>query len=253
MTREQRIIATFVELADTMVESFDVIDFLHRLTERCVQLLDCAEAGVLLADAAGVLRVMASSSERTDALEVLQSQNEEGPCFECFQRGRPVFSQDLQAEAERWPVFAPAALRRSFRSVHALPMRVRGETVGALNLFRADAGLIAAADEPLGQGMADIAAIALLQERAVRESKGVVAQLQDALSSRVVIEQAKGVLAERARIGVDGAFNRLRTHARNHNRRLSDVARSLITDQLDPAALTELTSEAPATSPPPQR
>jgi GAF domain-containing protein len=237
VTREQRIVATFVELADTMVEDFDVVEFLHRLSVRCVELLDCVEAGLLLADAAGALRVMASSSERADALDLLQSQNQEGPCFECYRRGRPVLSEDLEADAGRWPAFAPAAVQKRFRSVHAVPMRVRGQTVGALNLFRASPGRIAERDMPLAQGMADIAAIALLQERALRQSRDLVAQLQGALSSRVVIEQAKGVLAERAQIGVDAAFARLRTHAREHNRRLSDVARELIDGRLDAAVL----------------
>lgn len=239
MTREQRIVATFVELADTMVDDFDVVEFLHRLAEHCVELLDWSEAGLLLADVGGALRVMASSSERSDALDLLQSQNEEGPCFECYQRGQPVSSEDLGADADRWPIFAPAAVQTGFRSVQALPMRVRGETVGVLNLFRSEAGRIAERDMPLGQGMADIAAIALLQERSVRESRGVVEQLQGALSSRVVIEQAKGVLAERSHIGVDAAFARLRTHARDHNGRLSDVARDLINGRLDVAALAE--------------
>jgi transcriptional regulator with GAF, ATPase, and Fis domain len=238
MTREQRIVETFVELADTIVEDFDVVEFLHRLAGHCVELLDCAEAGLLLADATGALRVMASSSERSDALDLLQSQNEEGPCFECYTRGRPVFSDDLKAETGRWPRFAPAAVQTGFHSVQAVPMRVRGETVGALNLFRAGAGRIAERDALLGQGMADIAAIALLQERAVRESRGVVAQLQGALSSRVVIEQAKGIVGERLHIGVDGAFARLRTHARDHNRRLSDIARELVNGRLDAAALS---------------
>src|ERR1700723_1061038 len=174
VTREQRIVETFVELADTMVEDFDVVEFLHRLAERCVELLDCAEAGLLLADAAGVLRVMASSSERSDALDLLQSQNEEGPCFECYRRGTPVFSEDLAAEAGRWPTFAPLAVQVGFRSVQAIPMRVHRETVGALNLFRAGSGRLAEQDMPLGQGMADIAAIALLQERTVRQAHGVV-------------------------------------------------------------------------------
>lgn len=237
MTREQRIVQTFVELADTIVDEFDVIEFLHRLAERCAELLDCAEAGLLLADAAGVLRVMASSSERAEALELLQSQNEEGPCFECYHRGKPVLSEDLAADCGRWPTFAPAAIQTGFRSVHAIPMRVRGGTVGAMNLFRSEPGRIGEADLSLGQGMADIAAIGLLQERTVRESRGVIAELQGALNSRVVIEQAKGMLAESAGIGVDAAFARLRGYARNHNRRLSDVAHDLIEGRLEAVTL----------------
>lgn len=237
MTREHRIVETFVELADTMIAEFDVVEFLHRLADRCAELLDCAEAGILLADAAGALRVMASSSERAEALELLQSQNGEGPCFECYLRAAPVHSEDLQADRGRWPTFAPAAVGRGFISVQALPMRVRGQTVGAMNLFRGKVGRLAEPDLPLGQAMADIAAIALLQERTVRESRDVTSQLQGALNSRVVIEQAKGMLAERAGISVDSAFARLRGHARDQNRRLGDVAGELIDGRLDPAEL----------------
>lgn len=246
MSREQRVIETFVELADTMVDEFDVVEFLHRLAERCAELLDCAEAGLLLADAAGLLQVMASSSERSEALELLQFQRDEGPCVDCYRQGEPIFSEDLAADDERWPQFAPAAVGQGFRSVQALPMRVRGETIGAMNLFRAQSGRIAEPDQALGQGMADIAAIALLQERTVRESRGVIAGLQGALNSRVIIEQAKGILAERRQIDVDAAFVALRTHARAHNRRLGDVAADLIAGRLDPEAFT-----APQESPPP--
>jgi transcriptional regulator with GAF, ATPase, and Fis domain len=238
VTREQRIIETFVSLADTIVADFDAVEFLHGLAGHCVELLDCAEAGLLLADANGSLRVMASSSERVEALEVLQSQDEEGPCFECYHRGTPVFSEDLQADADRWPVFTPVALEKGFLSVQAIPMRVRGETIGALNLFRATTGRIAEQDLPLGQGMADIAAIALLHERTIRESRDVMQQLQGALSSRIVIEQAKSILAQHAQIGVDAAFSQLRTYARAHNRRLSDIAGELIDGNLDATALT---------------
>lgn len=241
MTREQRIVATFVELADTMVDDFDVVEFLHHLAERCVQLLDCAEAGLLLSDAGGALRVMASSSERADTLELLQSQSEEGPCFECFHRGQAIISDDLTADADRWPQFARAAVHAGFRSVQAVPMRVRGTTVGALNLFRTHPGRLDASDMPLAQGLADIAAISLLQERTLRETRAVVEQLEMALTSRVVIEQAKGIIAERARIRIDVAFARLRTYARAHNLRLSDVARELIDGRLDTSALEELT------------
>jgi GAF domain-containing protein len=243
VTREQRIVETFVELADTMVDDFDVVEFLHRLAERCVELLDCSEAGLLLADAAGRLRVMASSSERSDALDLLQLQNEEGPCFECFHRGEAVSTDDLEREHDRWPTFAAAAQNSGFSSVQALPMRVRGSTVGALNLFRAQAGAILDSDLPLAQGMADIAAVALLQERLVRESHGVTQQLQSALTSRVVIEQAKGVLAERAHVGVDAAFVHLRDYARNSNRRLSEIAAEVIDGRLDPYAVISEPSE----------
>ena len=243
MAREQQIIETFVELADTMVDEFDVIEFLHRLAERCAELLDCAEAGLLLADAAGMLRVMASSSERSEALELLQSQNEEGPCVECYRNGQPVHSENLAADEERWPKFAPAAIERGFRSVQALPMRVRGETVGAMNLFRSEPGTMAGPDLLLGQGMADIAAIALLQERTVRESRGVIASLQGALNSRVIIEQAKGMLSERLQIDVDEAYARLRAHARNHNRRFSDIAHDLLEGRLDANTLIDTTPD----------
>jgi GAF domain-containing protein len=237
MTREQRIVQTFVELADTMVDDFDVIEFLHRVSERCVELLDCDEAGVLLADAAGILRVMASSSERAHALELMQAQTDEGPCFECFARGEAVLSEDLGADQGRWPTFSPAAVERGFCSVHALPMRVRGETVGALNLFRIATGRLHDSDVPVGQGMADIAAVGLMQERSVRESRAVVQQLQGALTSRVVIEQAKGVLAERAQISLGAAFARLRAYARANNCKIGRVARDLLDGLLDPEEL----------------
>jgi GAF domain-containing protein len=179
----------------------------------------------------------------SDALELLQSQNDEGPCFECYHRATPVISEDLAAETERWPTFAPAAVLKGFLSVHAVPMRVRGETIGSLSLFRSQTGCIAEQDIPLGQGLADIAAAALMQERAARQTRDVVSHLQGALSSRVIIEQAKGVLAERAGIGVDAAFARLRAYARNHNRRLSDVAREITDGRLNAAGLTDALPE----------
>ncbi|HEX4109571.1 MAG TPA: GAF and ANTAR domain-containing protein [Solirubrobacteraceae bacterium] len=242
MTREERIVATFVELADAIVDDFDVVEFLHHLAERCVELLDCSEAGLLLADAAGALRVMASSSERADALDLLRAQAEEGPGFECHRRGTPVLSEDLLADHARWPAFTSVAVERGFRSVHAVPMRVRGEAAGALNLFRVVTGRIDERDLPLAQGMADLAAIALLQERAACESRHVVQQLQDALNSRVIIEQAKGILSERAHIGVDDAFARLRAYARRHNRRLGDIARDLVAGRLDASSVDASTS-----------
>ncbi len=239
-TREQTIVETFVEFADTLIADFDVVEFLHRVTVRCVELLDCVEAGVLVADATGALRVMASSSERTDALELLQAQNAEGPCYECYQQGRSVHSEDLAADAGRWPVFAPEATRAGFASMHAVPMRAHGKTIGAMNLFRSHSGRLAEPDVPVSQGMADVAAIGLLNERRARETYDTVGQLQRALQSRVVIEQAKGLLAERLQLSMDEAFTRMRGYAREHNTRLTHLAEELIDGRLDDDALLEI-------------
>jgi GAF domain-containing protein len=234
MSRERHIVETFVELADAMVGHLDAIDFLHRLCARAVELLDCDEAGVLLLDGDRRLRVMGSSSERAESIELLQSQIEEGPCPDCIARAASVSSQNLAEERDRWPSFARAAVASGFLSVRAVPMSVRGELIGALNLFRARAGQIAEDDRDLAKGMADIAAVALLQDRDLRHSESVSEQLQGALDSRVVIEQAKGILAERDHVDVETAFRRLREHARQHNLRLSEVARRIIDGDLGP-------------------
>ena len=219
---------TFVELTDTMVAGFDVIDFLHVLTDRSVQLLDVSAAGLLLADPRGELRVVAASSEAARLLELFQLQNDQGPCLDCFRTGRPVQAADLAAAEARWPRFAPAARQAGFGAVQALPMRLREQVIGALNLFRADTGALAAADIRVGQALADVATISLLHERSMRHSDTLNEQLQSALNSRVVIEQAKGKLAERLGVDMDQAFTLLRDRARTGNRRLSDLARAFV-------------------------
>jgi len=219
---------TFVELTDTMVAGFDVIDFLHVLTDRSVQLLDVSAAGLLLADPRGELRVVAASSEAARLLELFQLQSDQGPCLDCFRSGQPVQAADLAAEAERWPRFAPAALQAGFAAVQALPMRLREQVVGALNLFRAGHGAFLAADIRVGQAMADVATISLLHERSMRHSDTLNEQLQTALNSRVVIEQAKGKLAERLGLDMEQAFNLLRDSARARNLRLSELARDFV-------------------------
>jgi transcriptional regulator with GAF, ATPase, and Fis domain len=220
--------ATFVELTDTMVAGFDVIDFLHVLTDRSVQLLDVSAAGLLLADPRGELRVVGASSEAVRLLELFQLQNDQGPCLDCFRTGRPVAAADLAAEARRWPRFAPAAWQAGFAAVQALPMRLREQVIGALNLFRVGPGALAPADIRVGQALADVATISLLQERSMRHSDTLNEQLQGALNSRVVIEQAKGKLAERLGVDMDQAFSLLRASARTSNRRLSDLAQAFI-------------------------
>src|ERR1700719_4675201 len=219
---------TFVELTDTMVPGFDVIDFLHVLTDRSVQLLDVSAAGLLLADPRGELRVVAASSEAVRLLELFQLQNDQGPCLDCFRAGRPVAAADLAAEAQRWPRFAAAAQQAGFAAVQALPMRLRDQVIGALNLFRAVPGALDPADIRIGQALADVATISLLHERSMRHSDTLNEQLQTALNSRVIIEQAKGKLAERLGVDTDQAFSLLRDRARTSNRRLSDLARAVI-------------------------
>jgi transcriptional regulator with GAF, ATPase, and Fis domain len=219
---------TFVELADTMVVGFDVIEFLHVLTDRSARLLDAAAAGLLLADPRGELRVVAASSERARLLELFQIQTDQGPCLECFRSGEPVQANDLSAAAGRWPRFAAAAGEAGFAAVQALPMRLRSQTIGALNLFRASTGSFDPADTRIGQALADVATISLLNERSLRRSETLNEQLQTALNSRVTIEQAKGKLAERLGVDMDEAFELLRNYARASNRRLSELARAFV-------------------------
>jgi transcriptional regulator with GAF, ATPase, and Fis domain len=218
---------TFVELTDTMVADFDIIDFLHVLTSRSVELLDVSAAGLLLADPRGELRVVAASSEAARLLELFQLQNDQGPCLDCFRSGQPVGATDLSAD-QRWPRFAAAAGQAGFSAVQALPMRLRDQVIGALNLFRAAAGAFDADSVHIGQALADVATIGLLQERSMRRRDTLNEQLQTALNSRVIIEQAKGKLAERLGIDVNQAFTLLRDQARNRNQRLSDFARAFV-------------------------
>ena len=232
--RERALAAAFVELADTLVDDYDVLDFLHGLANQCVGILDVDAAGLMLADAGGVLRVAASSSEQVRVLELFELQNEEGPCLECYSSGAPVTDDDLTGTDEsRWPRFGPEAAAAGFRSVLALPLRLRSETIGALNLFRSGTGPLATQDQSLAQAMADVATIGILQERGSRHREVLAQQLQTALSSRVVIEQAKGVVAERLGLHVDQAFDVLREHARSHHEKLSETARRVVSRELD--------------------
>lgn len=217
----------FVEMADTLVADFDVIDFLHVLTERCVQLLGISAAGLLLTDQQDALQVVAASSEQTRLLELFQLQTDQGPCVDCFRSGVPVSVADLTV-GDRWPAFTEAAAAVGFRAVHALPMRLRAEIIGALNFFDTNAGELDAGLLRIGQALADVATIGILQQRAIRRRDVLTEQLQTALNTRVLIEQAKGVLAERLQIDVDEAFTLLRHSARSQNRRLSELAQAIV-------------------------
>jgi GAF domain-containing protein len=236
---------TFVELADTLVAEFDVVELLTLLADRCVDVLDVGAAGLMVVAPDGDLRVMASSSEAMRVLELFELQSQEGPCLDSYRTGRPVVNQDLATVNGRWPRFAEEALNAGFRSVHALPMRLRGSVIGALNLFHVDPGEMRQADIEAAQALADVATIAILQHRAALEAQVVNEQLNYALNSRIVIEQAKGMVAEREGLDMERSFAMLRNHARNHNLRLADVAKGVIGGSLAAAELDRLPPPKP--------
>ena len=233
-----RLAAIFVELADTLGDDFQLLDFLQMLTDRTATMATGSDVGLMLADSGGRLEFMAASSAPARLTVQFQAQHREGPCVDAFHSGRPVVDVDVAAAAGRWPLFAPRAAALGFHSVHAFPMRLRTEVIGALNVFgtRPGGGLT----EPemlIMQALADAATIGLLHERAIRRGAILVEQLQHALDSRIVIEQAKGVVAQLRGISVDEAFRMIRAYARGHNRQLAEVAHAIVTD---PGSLSEL-------------
>jgi GAF domain-containing protein len=231
--REQLLSRAFVRLADTLVDDYDIIDLLDRLVGYSVELLTADAAGILLVDSQQALQVVASSHEDANVMELLQLQSDQGPCMECFSTGEAVSVPDLADVGGRWPVFVAAVAERGvYRSVHALPLRLRGETIGTMNLFHGQSGILPAADLVLGQALADVATIGILSERAIRSREVVAEQLQTALNHRMIIEQAKGVLAHQGNLTMAAAFDRLRRYARNHNARLSEVARKVVETDL---------------------
>jgi transcriptional regulator with GAF, ATPase, and Fis domain len=226
----QRLAGIFVEVADTMIDEFDLIEFLQMLADRTAGLLGHSAVGLLLADPQGRLRFIAASDETTGLLELFQTQGADGPCLDAFRTGEPVVNADLRDAGERWPRFAPVAVSVGFRSVHAFPLRLRKEIIGALGVFGSEVGDLADDDVRIVQALADVASIGLLQNRAIGRAEALTEQLQGALNTRIIIEQAKGAVAQARGISVDAAFALLRTFARSNNRRLSDVAFVAVTD-----------------------
>ncbi|MGA3219151.1 MAG: GAF and ANTAR domain-containing protein [Acidimicrobiales bacterium] len=244
--REALLARALVELAGTLVAGFDVVELLSLLADRCVEVLDVAAAGLMLAGPDGDLRVMASSSEAMRVLELFELQSKQGPCLDCYRSGKAVVNQDLATVNARWPRFAPQALAAGFGSMHAVPMRLRGTVIGALNLFHTEVGEMHEADIDAAQALADIATIAILQQRATLEAQVVNQLRQHALNGRVVIEQAKGVVAEREGLDMEQAFTALRNHARNHNLRLVVLAEDVIGGSLAALTLGPLPRATPA-------
>lgn len=231
-SREARASRAFVALADTLVTDFDLVDLLHTLIDACVDLLDTDAGGLLLSDGSGQLQLMASSVEDVDIVEVVQLGAEEGPCWDSFVTGTRVSVADVDREADRWPAFREVALQQGYRSMLATPMRLRGQVVGTMNLFRAEVGELSQEDAELAQSLTDVATIAILQERGARQLRDLSAQLQAALESRIVVEQAKGLLAQSLDVDMDRAFALLRAHARSSNLSLQQVAADITSRRL---------------------
>jgi len=237
MNREAMLAAALVKLADSLVTDFDAVELLTVLANQCVEMLEVGAASLMLVAAEGELRLVASSSEAMQVLDLLELRPQEGPSLDCFRTGRPVVNQNLESAHDRWPRFTAKALEAGFHSVHALPMRLRGAVIGALNLFHHEPGALKQEDVAAAQALADMATIAILHHRATLEAKILTDRLNYALKSRIVIEQAKGMLAEREGVKIEEAFAALRNHARNHNLKLVEVARDVISGTLAASAL----------------
>jgi len=235
MTREQRMTEVFVEVADSLIDDFDLIDFLQQLSVRCMELLDVAAVGIVLADVHDTLQTIAASDEHTRLLELFALQNDQGPCVDCYKSGQPRTNIDLsdQRAATQWPQFAARAAETGFIGANALPLRLRGRVIGALVLFQTDPDPLSAEDLTLAQALADVATIAILQQRTLDHSQVERAQLQYALTSRIVLEQVKGLLAERWKLSVDDAFAAFRSYARSNHYQLARLARQIIDGEID--------------------
>ncbi len=236
----EKLAAVFVEVADTLVVDFDIVDFLQMVTTRSADMTRAEAAGLVLANERNQLQFMAASQESVKLLELFQLQSEEGPCLDCFRYGVPVANADLTRATERWPRFAPEAVRAGYRAVHAFPLRHRSSVLGALNLFSTTEGQIDDNDSKVIQALADVATIGLLQQRAIAHGEILTEQLQVALRSRVAIEQAKGALARMRGESVEQAFVLMRTYARENHIRLTDVAMAVIHDPATHPGLTRI-------------
>jgi len=231
-TRETKLSSAFVKLADTLVADFDMLELLNWLLDECTEILDTQEGGIMLVDPTGQLQLVASTSEEANLVEIFQLAAGAGPCLDCFRTGTAVTVGDLEVEGDRWPTFSKEALAVGYRSVHATPMRLRGQTIGTMNLFSSHPGAMAQSDIDIAQALADVATIGILQERSIRTAQLLSEQLQQALDSRILIEQAKGVLAASLNTTMNNAFSILRTYARDRNLPLREVAGDVVSRTL---------------------
>ena len=244
-SRETRINAAFVKVADTLTTDFDVVDLLHTLVEECAQILDIEAGGLMLADAQGRLQLMTSTSESADLVEIMQLGADAGPCIDCFLTGTAVSVPNIQQSGGRWPAFQKAALQQGFHSAHATPMKLRGQIIGTMNLFGTSRHEVSPRDAGVAQALADVATIGILQERLIREGHVIAEQLHSALDSRIIIEQAKGILAHALSLEMPDAFSVLRSYARNNNLTIRSVSERVSDRTLTAAAMVSAPQRAP--------
>ena len=230
--RAAELAQAFVDLAGALADGYDVVELLDRLVQRCVHLLPVDAVGLVLSDASGALTVMASTSEQARFLEVLQLHADSGPCLDCYRSGQPVNADDLLAEPGRWPDLTGAVQHNGYRAVHAVPLRFQEQTLGAMNLFNIEPGGLGGTDQVIARALAEVATVAILGHRTIRHSVKVAEQLQIALDSRVIIEQAKGMLAHQGGLAMTDAFAVLRRYARRNNRRVTDCAHAVVDSTL---------------------
>lgn len=242
--REREVVKAFVDLSNELVDDHDIVETLAQLTVSCAGLLDISSASLLLADAEGALHLMASSSERTHHLEVFQLERDEGPCLDCYREHRAITVPDLDAEEGRWPQFCAAARIVGVKSVHALPMRLKDNFIGTLGLFREENGSLEDDDLALAEALLHVASVAVINERSAIDLAVVNSQLQHALTSRIVVEQAKGVIAHAGHLELDTAFAVLRRYARDNDRKLSETAAQVVRRELSPQALLQHAQDA---------
>ncbi|MHA6669679.1 GAF and ANTAR domain-containing protein [Homoserinimonas sp. A447] len=241
LSREAKLNAAFVKLADTLIADYDVVDLLHTLVEECTALVGTQAGGLMISDPLGQLQLVASTSEQADFVEIMQLNAGSGPCVDCFATGTAVAVADIDASGTQWPEFRAAALQQGFHSVNATPLRLRGQVIGTMNLFSTSVGELSAPDAAVVQALADVATIGILQERLIRESDIVSEQLQRALDSRILIEQAKGVLSQTGSMEMDDAFRAMRNYARSNNLSLRLVAEGVTDRSIDVLATAAAT------------
>lgn len=238
LTREEKINAAFVKVADTLMNSYDIVDLLSTLVHQCTDLLDVEAGGLLIADNTGNLELIASTSEEAEFVEIMQLAAGAGPCVDCYVTGKPVSVADIAVSGDGWPQFQKAAAERGFRSVHATPMRLRNEVIGTMNLLGTKVGTLSERDAALAQALADVAIIGILQERSLRDPRIITEQLHLAFDTRIMVEQAKGVLAQTHSMTMDVAFNALRMHSRNKGTSLRSVAEGVVNRTIDIEAVS---------------